>query len=238
MAEPRPVAPSRKCRPRRWLRPAAGLALVAILTAGYLLLQRHGVLAPLFDEDALRSQIAEFGLLGPLLVISLMTGAIVFSPLPSAPIALAAGAAYGHLWGTVYILVGAELGALVAFALGRLLGRDIVGHWFDRHISFGRATSQGGLMAIVLVSRLLPFVSFDVVSYAAGLTPLAAWRFALATFVGILPASFLLAHFGGELASADGSRIAVSVLLLGALTLVPLLLRSILKRRPGDDRAA
>ena len=78
------------------MRPAAGLALVAVLTAGYLLLQRQGVLAPLFDEDALRSQIAEFGLLGPLLVISLMIGAVVFSPLPSGPIALAAEVSSGY----------------------------------------------------------------------------------------------------------------------------------------------
>jgi len=44
--------------------------------------------------------------------------------------------------------------------------------------------------------------------YAAGLTPPSAWRFAVATLAGIVPAGFLLAHFGDELASADAGRMA------------------------------
>ena len=67
-------------------------------------------------------------------------------------------------------------------------------------------------MATVFATRLMPFLSFDVISYAAGLTPLATWRFAVATVAGIVPASFLLAHFGGELASTDGRGIALTAL--------------------------
>ncbi len=77
-------------------------------------------------------------------------------------------------------------------------------------------------MAAVFASRLLPFISFDLVSYAAGLTPLAPWRFACATLAGIIPASFVLTHFGGEMASADARRITLAVLALGALTLAPI----------------
>ena len=68
----------------------------------------------------------------------------------------------------------------------------------------------------------MPFVSFDVVSYAAGLTTLSLWRFALATLAGILPASFLLAHFGGEMATGEVDRILYAVLALGLLTGIPL----------------
>ena len=86
-------------------------------------------------------------------------------------------------------------------------------------------------MAIVFVSRLLPFVSFDVVSYAAGLTPLTFWRFALATLAGILPASFVLAHFGGEMATGETERILYSVLALGVLTALPLIVHFLRERR-------
>ena len=82
--------------------------------------------------------------------------------------------------------------------------------------------SQNTLMMIVLVSRLLPFVSFDIISYAAGLTVITFWRFAVATLVGIVPASFLLAHFGGEMATGESDRILISVVALGAITLIPL----------------
>jgi len=77
-------------------------------------------------------------------------------------------------------------------------------------------------MTIVFVSRLLPFISFDVVSYAAGLTSLSLWRFALATLAGILPTSFLLAHFGGEMVAGELDRMLYAVFALGLLTAVPL----------------
>jgi uncharacterized membrane protein YdjX (TVP38/TMEM64 family) len=82
-------------------------------------------------------------------------------------------------------------------------------------------------MATVFLSRLLPFISFDIVSYAAGLTSLTLWRFAAATLAGIIPASFLLAHFGGELASDDSHRILVAVLALGVLTGLPFLVKAL-----------
>ena len=83
-------------------------------------------------------------------------------------------------------------------------------------------TSQNALMAAVFATRLMPFLSFDVVSYAAGLSPLKPWRFAIATLLGVLPASFLLAHFGDELVSDDLRRAGLTVLVLGTLTLLPL----------------
>ena len=118
-------------------------------------------------------------MMGPLAVIGLMTIAIVFSPLPSAPIALVAGAAYGHGWGTLYILLGAELGALIAFTLARLLGHSVLQHWLGDKMQRGWVGSQNKIMALVFVSRLMPFLSFDLVSYAAGLTSLQPSRFVI-----------------------------------------------------------
>jgi uncharacterized membrane protein YdjX (TVP38/TMEM64 family) len=209
---------------------AAVLALMAL----YWWLDRSGALAAILDGDALRQRIHGLGTAGPLAVVGLMTLAILVSPIPSAPIALAAGAVYGHTWGTAYILLGAELGALAAFGLARLLGRDALQRWFGSRLPNTRLGSQGMLMAIVFASRLLPFVSFDVVSYAAGLTTLTLWRFALATLAGILPASFLLAHFGGEMATGELDRIMFAVLALGLVTLVPLAVQYLRQRKRAD----
>jgi uncharacterized membrane protein YdjX (TVP38/TMEM64 family) len=171
------------------------------------------------------------GMAGPLAIVALMIVAILVSPIPSAPIALAAGALYGHTWGTGYIALGAEIGALAAFGLARLLGRDALQRWLGSRLPNVRLGSQNGLMAIVFISRLLPFISFDVVSYVAGFTTLTWWRFALATLAGILPASFLLAHFGEEMATGELDRILYAVLALGVLTLVPLAVHVVRARR-------
>lgn len=177
----------------------------------------------LLEPERLETLVARAGLWGPVLIVTLMTIAVVASPIPSAPIALAAGAAYGHLWGTVQVVIGAELGALIAFGLARVLGHDVLRRVFGDRVDAGLLGSPNALTATVLASRLMPFVSFDMISYAAGLSRLHAWRFALATLAGIIPASFLLAHFGGEAVSGDLGRATWAVLGLGLLTGLPLL---------------
>ncbi len=177
----------------------------------------------LMDAERLDRLVARAGIWGPVVIVTLMTVAVVASPIPSAPIALAAGAAYGHLWGTLQVVIGAELGALIAFGLARILGHDVLRRVFGDRVDAGLLGSQTALTATVFASRLMPFVSFDMISYAAGLSRLHAWRFALSTMAGIVPASFLLAHFGGEAVSRDLGRTTWAVLGLGLVTGLPLL---------------
>jgi uncharacterized membrane protein YdjX (TVP38/TMEM64 family) len=213
-----------------------GAALVALLAAAYVVVRDTGLLATIMNPDALHARVLQWGLWGPLAIIGLMTLAILVSPVPSAPIALAAGAAYGHGSGALYVLLGAQLGVMAAFALARIVGAATVHRWFGKQLSMGLIGSQNALMGIVFITRLHPFLSFDIVSYFAGLTVLSFWRFSLATFVGTAPASFLLAHFGNEMGTGDADRILFAVIALGSLTLVPIgikLFRDWRKRRNG-----
>jgi len=208
-----------------------GLALLGLwLYAPSVMAEARGLL----EGERLKMLVARAGLWGPVLIVTLMTVAVVASPIPSAPIALAAGAAYGHLWGTVHVVIGAELGALIAFGLARILGHDVLRRVFGDRVDAGMLGSQTALTATVFASRLMPFVSFDMISYAAGLSRLHAWRFALATLAGIIPASFLLAHFGGEAVSGDLGRTTWAVLGLGLVTGLPLLWMA--TRRNRDDK--
>lgn len=188
----------------------------------------------ILEPERLETLVARAGLWGPVLIVTLMTLAVVASPIPSAPIALAAGAAYGHVWGTVQVVIGAELGALIAFGLARVLGHDVLRPVFGDRVDAGLLGSQTALTATVFASRLMPFVSFDMISYAAGLSRLHAWRFALATLAGIIPASFLLAHFGGEAVSGDFGRATWAVLGLGLVTGLPLLWVA-MRRKPEES---
>ncbi len=149
-----------------------------------------------YNLETILEVIRNAGKWGPVFIIVLITTAIVFSPLPSAPIAMASGALFGHTLGTLYIFLGSLLGASIAFSIGRTLGFDAAHSWLENRYPHWKLSDQRRLMVIVMFSRLLPFISFDIVSYAAGITKLTYWRFLLATSIGILPASFLLAHFG------------------------------------------
>lgn len=217
-----------------------GVLVLCALAAVYWALHATGALTTITDKSALHDWIVRLGAWGPLIIILLMLLAILISPIPSAPIALAAGAAYGHGWGTLYVALGAEAGALAAFGVARLVGHEAVHRWFGERLSVGLLGSQNALTGIVFVSRALPFMSFDMVSYAAGLTALSTWRFAIATLAGVAPISFLLAHFGSEMATGETNRILLSALALGALTLIPVAIELVRERlaRGRANRAA
>ncbi|MGR3436222.1 MAG: TVP38/TMEM64 family protein [Shimia sp.] len=215
----------------------AGLA-VAFGGAWIWLEQDPRRIGALLTQDGIAGIVATAGPWGPAVLIGLMAAAIVASPIPSAPIALVAGAAYGHVWGTAIIVAGAQVGAMSAFGLARWLGRDVLERRFGLRLSRGLMGSQRMLAWGVFVSRLLPFVSFDLVSYAAGLTKIGTGLFFVATLAGIVPASFLLAHFGGELAEGSPGGIALGVLGLGLLTGAPLIWKVLRGHRARKDASA
>ena len=226
-----PGAEFNKMTKRRVIRLIAAITAVVLLTWLFVWFPE---ISEELDGESISRWVKSAGYWGPVLIIALMTFAIVATPIPSAPIALASGAAYGHYLGTLYVLIGAELGALIAFTLARILGRDVLKRWFGDAVDSGWLGSQNALMSAVFASRLLPFVSFDLVSYAAGLSSLLFWRFALATLVGIVPASFLLAHFGDEAASGETWRATWAALIIGLFVLIPIFLTFVRKQKTQD----
>jgi uncharacterized membrane protein YdjX (TVP38/TMEM64 family) len=210
------------------------IPIVVILIGGYLLLEEIGAKDLYMNVDAVIFRLQNLGIAGPLLVIGLMTLAIVFNPLPSAPIALASGAVYGHTLGTVYIVIGAGTGAVIAFMIARLTGFQVMQKYIGKSWSLNRFTTQNSLMVIIFVSRLVPFLSFDLISYAAGLTSITLLRFGLATLLGLIPTSFLLAHFGGEMVEADFQTTSLFILVIGLVTVIPILFKVLSKNKTED----
>jgi uncharacterized membrane protein YdjX (TVP38/TMEM64 family) len=209
---------------------ALAACIAAALGAAAFALVHWDMLGMLWDAGALRAWIKGLGALGPIAVILLIAGAIVFSPIPSAPIAVAAGAAFGPVLGSVYVVLGSVLGALVAFGIARRFGYDAARRvpWVAKLLDGPR--SQGALAGIVFASRLVPFISFDAVSYAAGLTPLRPLWFALATIAGVVPVSVAIAWSGDSLASSDSPWLGWVILLLGGMTLLPALWHALRRR--------
>ncbi|WP_290702256.1 TVP38/TMEM64 family protein [Amphritea sp.] len=172
------------------------------------------------------------GVIGPLVIIFGMAVAIVFSPLPSAPIAMAAGATYGHFEGTLYIFIGSLFGASLAFGISRVMGFEAARIWVETRFPSWKLGDHQRLMWLIMLSRLMPFISFDLMSYAAGVTTLSYWRFLLATAIGILPASFLLAHFGEAFTEQTFTVNAIIVVLFIVMAGVWRLKTSTSKSRP------
>lgn len=209
------------------------VAVLIVLTGIYLALADSEYLRLFTEPNMLVANVREMRILGPILIIGLMSVAVVLNPLPSAPVALAAGAVYGHTLGTFYIVAGAELGAILAFVIARWAGYDLTRRFFGETGALQRISSQNTLTALVFVSRLIPFMSFDLVSYAAGLSPIKLWRFAVATLLGLIPVSFALAHFGSEIGDGNYQLLVGIVLVIGLLTVTPILLQMFRSRNPA-----
>jgi uncharacterized membrane protein YdjX (TVP38/TMEM64 family) len=213
------------------------LLALGVLAAKELDLQRY--LSPARIEELL----AASGAFAPLALMALMAAAVIVSPIPSLPFDIAAGAYFGVWLGTFYAATGALLGAVASFAIARWFGRGLVERMAGGHISFCSSCSDRLLTRVVLVARLIPFVSFDVVSYGAGLTKMSLGRFALATFVGMLPLTFAYVSAGRLLVGQGPLSIAAGVAVVAGLLLLPaaierfnfLGLRSAFRHEAGPD---
>ncbi len=212
------------------------LLAVVLLLAAFVMVENFGVSDLMVDIQAMMMQMRNLGSAGPLLVITLMVIAVVINPLPSAPIALASGAVYGHFWGTAYIIIGATSGSLIAFLIARYAGFNVVRKIIPQGWTPAKSGSQNMLTWMIFISRLIPFLSFDLISYGAGLTPITLWRFFLATLFGLIPASFLLAHFGSKLAQADLQQMTLLILIAGLVTLPPVIYKMYQSHREKQSR--
>jgi uncharacterized membrane protein YdjX (TVP38/TMEM64 family) len=162
-------------------------ALAGVLAVGVVALPTVWLLR-LDDPVAELERLMEaWGPLATLASIGLMV-LHSFVPFPAEMLAIANGMLFGPFWGTVVTWSGAMLGAFLAFGLARHFGRPLVERLMaERHRARIDALSERRGGPALLLSRLIPVISFNLINYAAGLTTISWWTFTWATGLGILP---------------------------------------------------
>lgn len=206
------------------VRDRAGLLKAALLAAFVLALlasQLFWDAAASFDPRRIQLWLRGAGPLAPFVFMLMMALAVVVSPIPSLPLNIAAGAFFGPLAGTAYSLFGALAGAVASFFIARILGRELIERFLGGHVNFCGQCSDRLLTKIVFISRLLPFVSFDVVSYGAGLTAMSPGRFGVATFFGMIPLTLLYNYSGSMLVFNRAFTLVLGVLMVLLFFAVP-----------------
>jgi len=108
---------------------------------------------------------------------------------------MAGGYTFGTFEGFLLTWSGALLGGVFSFGLSRLFGRGFVAtsarmERLDRYVAV-----HGAILVFVL--RLIPLVSFDAISYAAGLSGMSFRKFFFATVLGMAPGTFVFVYLGG-----------------------------------------
>ncbi|HET8727144.1 MAG TPA: TVP38/TMEM64 family protein [Alphaproteobacteria bacterium] len=187
---------------RRWATPGrlAALGLLIALAAVLAWLWWAGRLEALtFTVAELDAFLQRFGPWSAAASVALMV-AHSFLPFPAEVIAVANGMLFGVVVGIAVTWGGAMLGACLAFWLARQLGqpfvRRLVGPRNWRRLNAWSA-DQGALA--LLMARLIPVISFNLINYAAGLAGVSWWVFLWTTGIGILPLTVVSVVIGDRM---------------------------------------
>jgi uncharacterized membrane protein YdjX (TVP38/TMEM64 family) len=183
------------------------------------------------DISKLRDLLAEFGPWAAAVSFLLMVLQSVAAPLPAFVITIANGLLFGALWGGFLSWSSAMVGAALCFGIARAVGRPVV----ERLIGAAPLAKSDAIFArygthAVLIARLIPLISFDVVSYAAGLTSMRLVPFLVATGIGQLPATVVYSLLGQNIGAGPRAALWTASALL-SLVVLGLALRGQIERR-------
>jgi membrane protein DedA with SNARE-associated domain len=162
--------------------------------------------------------VAELGDFGVFIAMFLESSIM---PMPSEVIIIGAGAIGLSFWSvTVFGSVGATLGAIVGYMIGKYAGAPAIAKYGKyvfikpHHICKAEDFAKKHGVWGVLIGRLLPIIPFKVFSIASGITKIPLGPFVLCTFIGVVPRIILLTFFGTSLVKYTKPTVIIVGLLL------------------------
>jgi uncharacterized membrane protein YdjX (TVP38/TMEM64 family) len=186
------------------------LVLILVLGSAYLLWDH----SEWFENPRLvKVEVLAWGIWGPVVYMLLYAVGPSFL-VPGAVMTIAGGLAFGAMRGAVYSLLGAEAGALVAFAAGRFLGRSfvqrVVGGRFEKLLAqIGRHGFQ-----IIFYLRLVPLIPYNALNLLAGASPITFRDYFWASAIGMVPGTILFAFLGDALWHPTSPRFFLALALI------------------------
>lgn len=215
-----------------------GIVICAILLLFYGEPIKRGIM--ILTEGSVTemvSWIRSFGMIGPVVSVLLMIFQAIAAPLPSFLITGANGIVFGITGGIIISWLGAMAGALVSFYIAKWFGTSILGKKKKKVQEAVESFSSKHGFIVVLVARLVPVVSFDLISYAAGLSQMKLKSFLLATGIGMLPATVIYTIMGHDLINIEqySERFVLFGILLAILLLIGYLVRNKIVKKDANE---
>ncbi len=183
------------------------------------------------DLKTLRTFIQGFGYIGPLAYILIVTIAPALM-LPGAPFIIAGGILFGSFWGVVYGIIGATTGACLAFLVSRYLLRE----WIESKlvspgwVKLKSQTEKHG-WKIVAITRLVPLVPFNLLSYALGLTRIKFSHYVLTSFICMLPGCIAYILLSSSILDLVKGKVTTELIAGGIIIIILSLLPVYFKNR-------
>jgi uncharacterized membrane protein YdjX (TVP38/TMEM64 family) len=175
------------------------LTMVLILQPDVVLAQETANTSNFHPQAILRNALQWIDSLGTVGAIAFIAIYIIATVafLPGSILTLGAGVLFDVIWGSVYVFIGATLGATAAFLIGRYLARNWITKKIADHKKFAaidHAVGREGLK-IVLLTRLSPIFPFNLLNYAFGVTAVSLPDYFLGC-VGMIPGTIMYVYIG------------------------------------------
>ena len=154
------------------------LLFLMIFVVGMIFFQRHSIY--------ILECIQKAGMAAPVLFIVLYVCATVFF-LPTLMLSFAGGLLFGPWAGTIINLIGACLGAIVAFCITR--------HWLLKQLPISKNQSFNRIIHgieqydwyFLALIRALPLIPFNLVNYGMGFTTMSLRKYCLVSVIFLAP---------------------------------------------------
>ncbi len=145
--------------------------------------------------DYAKGFLADHSFWSVIVYILFLVVAIIFPPLSAMPLILLAGPIFGPFHALVYNLIGWNLGAIITFALSRVFGKELIAKFISLDEIAKIEKRMGSTAEFWYIVLLRMMVPVDLLSYFLGIfTTVPFKRYALASFLGMIPFAVLYAY--------------------------------------------
>lgn len=181
------------------------------------------------NRDWLCSLVSHWGILAAFGYIAIYGTLVALSVPGAAVLTIAGGFLFGTWIGAACAVTGATLGATVLFLAARA-GLGGLAQRAGRFVTRLEAGFRADAFNYLLVLRLVPIFPFWLVNLVPALVGVRAATFVFATFLGIIPGSFVYASLGSGLGSVVeqpdltvvfAPRVLLPLIGLALLALIP-----------------
>ncbi len=164
----------------------------------------------------------------PIVFIAVYAISVTFL-FPASAFTLISGPFFGFWWGLILTIIASNLGCHMSYFLAKFLGEDFITKRLKAGSFLEQATkkAQKNGFLFMMYARLIPAFPFGAVNYLSGAIGIKYIHYALGTFLGMLPGSFVYVYLGYSASNLKDNPLAfiVSIVVLVVFTAVVLFIK-------------
>lgn len=217
--------------------PIVRLGILLIFISGGVIIARVYGLGSYFEPANARALVDSLGSWAPAVYVIAYAASSVLM-LPGLPVTILGGLLFGPVWGSVYVMAGATIGAALAFLIARRMGRQ----WVESVIKGGRFEELDRKVAkqgwkIVAITRLIPIFPYNFLNYAFGLTSVSFASYIIASFFFMMPGAIAYVALSSSIPELLEGRFSAGFI-VGVVLLVTASVIGFLYKRLGPAKSS